>query len=78
MQEEEKDKQETQEDVTIPQMVKDVRVGRMSRRRLITALGTPGISAVGVGAIVAACVQQQSSKAAPHVNQNDDARNGST
>ena len=72
MQEEEKDKQKTQEDVIIPQMVEDVRVGKMPRRRLITALTALGISAVGVGAVVAATEHVQNSKAVPHVNQNDD------
>ena len=71
MQEEEKDEQETREDVTIPQMVEDVRVGRMPRRRLITVLSALGISAVGVGAVVAATEFQQNSKAVPRVNQND-------
>src|SRR6266852_6762538 len=63
--------QEVQVDMTIPQMVEDVRVGRMSRRRLIIALTALGISTSGVGAIVAAAAQQQSSKAIPHVQQND-------
>ena len=71
MPEKEKDEQEMQEDVTIPQMVEDVRFGRMPRRRLITALSALGISAVGVGAVVAATEFHQNSKAAPHVNQND-------
>lgn len=71
MPEEEKDEQETHEDVTIPQMVEDVRVGRMPRRRLITALSALGISAVGVGAVVAATEFHQNLKAVPHVNQND-------
>lgn len=74
MQEEEQEKQEEQVDMTIPQMVEDVRVGRMSRRRLITALTALGISTVGVGAIVAAAAQQKSSKAIPHVQQNDNAQ----
>lgn len=72
MQEEEKAEQKTQEDVTIPQMVEDVRVGKMPRRRLITALTALGISAVGVGAVVAATEHAQNSKTVPHVNQNDD------
>ncbi len=71
---EEQEKQEEQVDMTIPQMVEDVRVGRMSRRRLITALTALGISTVGVGAIVAAAAQHQSSKAIPHVHQNDNAQ----
>jgi steroid delta-isomerase-like uncharacterized protein len=72
MQEEEKDKQEIQEDVTIPQMVEDVRVGKMPRRRLIRALTALGISAVGVGAVVAVTEHQLTSKAVPHVHQHDD------
>jgi steroid delta-isomerase-like uncharacterized protein len=68
MQEEENDRQEG---VTIPQMVEDVRAGKIPRRRLITSLTALGISAVGVGAIVAATAQQQNSKAVPHVHQND-------
>ena len=71
MQEEEKDKQNTQEDVSIPQMVEDVRLGKMPRRRLIAALSALGISAVGVGAVVAATELQQKPKGAPHVNQDD-------
>ena len=65
MQQEENDKQE---DVTIPQMVEDVRVGKMPRRRLIAALSALGISAVGIGAVVAATELQQKPKAVPHVN----------
>ena len=67
---EENDKQETQADVTIPQMVEDVRVGKMPRRRLIKALSALGISAVGVGAVIAASEQQQKAKTVPHVQQN--------
>lgn len=48
----------------IPQMVEDVRKGRMTRRRLMTTLTAMGISTVGVGAIVAAAVQQQTSASA--------------
>jgi steroid delta-isomerase-like uncharacterized protein len=61
--------QAVQEDVTIPQMVEHVRNGKMSRRRLITALTALGISATGVGAIVAVAQRQQASKAIPHVDQ---------
>jgi steroid delta-isomerase-like uncharacterized protein len=64
--------QESQEDVTIPRMVEDVRAGKMQRRRLIAALTALGISAAGVGAIVAATEHQQHPQAAPHVNQQDD------
>jgi steroid delta-isomerase-like uncharacterized protein len=38
----------------IPQMVDDVRQGKMPRRRLILALAALGISAAGISAIVAA------------------------
>jgi steroid delta-isomerase-like uncharacterized protein len=68
MQEEEREKQE---DVVIPQMVEDVRAGKMSRRRLITALTALGLSTGGVGAIVAVTSQRQSPKAIPNVHQND-------
>lgn len=72
MQEEQQEKQEIQDDVTIPQMVEQVRRGKMPRRRLVAALTALGISAVGIGAVVAAAEHQQHSKAAPHVNQNED------
>ena len=65
------EKSDVQEDVTIPQMVEDVRVGKMPRRRLITALTALGISTVGIGAAVAATELQQKSKAVPHVNQDE-------
>lgn len=42
------------DEFTIPQMVDAVRSGKFSRRRLIKALGALGISAGGIGAIVAA------------------------
>jgi len=46
-------------------MVEDVRQGRMTRRILLTTLTAMGISTAGVGAIVAAAVQQQTSAPAP-------------
>lgn len=55
-------------EATIPQMVEDVRRGKMTRRRLMTTLTALGISTVGVGAIVAAAVQQQSSAPAPQTS----------
>ena len=45
---------EQEEQDKIPQMVDDVRAGKMPRRRLINALTAMGISAAGVGAIAAA------------------------
>ena len=74
MQEEEKEKQEAQENVTIPQMGEDVRAGKMSRRRLIAALTALGISAVGVVAVAAAAEHHQGSNPVPQVNQNDHAQ----
>jgi steroid delta-isomerase-like uncharacterized protein len=68
---EEQDKQEIQDDVTIPQMVEDVRGGKMPRRRLIALLTALGISSIGVGAVVAASEQKPGSKAMPHVQQNE-------
>lgn len=51
-------------EVTIPRMVDEVRAGKMTRRALVTTLTAMGISAVGIGAIVAATMQQQT-----HVSQ---------
>ena len=42
------------EQYIIPQMVDDTRAGKLSRRHLILALTTLGISTAGIGAIVAA------------------------
>ena len=52
------EEEQAEENVTIPQMVEDVRVGKMPRRHLISTLTAMGISTVGVGAIVAATAQQ--------------------
>src|SRR5437868_4307685 len=43
-----------QEEYTIPQMVEDVRAGKMARRQFMKRLTTLGLTATGVGAIVAA------------------------
>lgn len=43
-----------EEQPTIPQMVDDVRAGKMPRRKFIKALTAMGISTAGVGAIAAA------------------------
>lgn len=51
------------EEYTIPQMVEDVRTGKMPRRHFMKKLTTMGISTVGVGAIIAA-VSSSSSAAA--------------
>jgi hypothetical protein len=43
-----------EEEYTIPQMVEDVRTGKMPRRHFMKKLTTMGISTVGVGATNAA------------------------
>ena len=43
-----------EEEYTIPQMVEDVRAGKMARRQFMKRLTTMGITAAGIGAIVAA------------------------
>jgi len=65
------EEEQAEENVTIPQMVEDVRFGKMPRRHLISTLTAMGISAVGVGAIVAATAQQHRPHAVPAINQND-------
>lgn len=59
---------------TIPQMVEDVRAGKMPRRHFVKTLATMGISAAGVGAIAAAASRQFASKPIPPVNSGDDAQ----
>jgi steroid delta-isomerase-like uncharacterized protein len=53
-----------QEEYTIPQMVEDVRAGKMLRRHFVKRLTTMGLTAAGVGAIVAA-VSSSSAVATP-------------
>jgi steroid delta-isomerase-like uncharacterized protein len=53
-------------EATIPQMVDDVREGKLTRRSLITILTGMGISVVGVGAIAAAASQQHAAKPVSH------------
>ncbi len=43
-----------EKEYTIPEMVEDVRAGKMPRRHFMKKLTTMGISTVGVGAIIAA------------------------
>lgn len=51
-----------QEQILIPQMVDEVREGKVSRRRLILALAALGISAAGISAIVAAASHPMTAK----------------
>lgn len=60
---------------TIPQMVEDVRTRKMSRRKLITILTAMGISAGGVGAIVAATEQMKSQHASVKSSQQNSKQN---
>jgi steroid delta-isomerase-like uncharacterized protein len=54
------------EEFTIPEMVDEVRAGKMQRRQFIKRLTLMGVSAAGVGAIVAAAASRQfDTKAVP-------------
>lgn len=66
---------------TIPEMVDDVRAGKMDRRALIKRLTIMGISAAGAGAIAAVAARQVAARMAPvqgdnnavqHMQQHDD------
>lgn len=50
---------------TIPEMVDDVRAGKMDRRALIKRLTIMGISAAGAGAIAAVAARQVAARMAP-------------
>jgi steroid delta-isomerase-like uncharacterized protein len=60
----------------IPQMVDDVRAGKMPRRRFVLALAALGISAAGISAIVAAASRpmtpRQSTPPSPYEQQHID------
>lgn len=56
------------EEKNIPEMVDEVRAGKMPRRNFIKALTTLGISTVGIGAITAAVARPFISKPTPVVN----------
>jgi steroid delta-isomerase-like uncharacterized protein len=59
---------------TIPQMVDEVRAGKLPRRQFMRRLTAMGVSSVGVGAIVAAAVVSPSSEApAAKVNVSENA-----
>lgn len=57
-----------QEEKTIPQMVDDVRAGKMDRRNFMKTLTVMGISAAGVGAIAGAIARPFISRPAPVVD----------
>jgi steroid delta-isomerase-like uncharacterized protein len=56
-----------QEEHTIPEMVDDVRAGKMDRRTLIKSLTLIGLSAVGAGVIAEVAARQIASHAAQSV-----------
>lgn len=58
-----------EEEYNIPEMVDEVREGKMQRRQFMKRLALMGVSAAGVGAIVAAATSRQfPSNQAPHGN----------
>ncbi|HLZ61733.1 MAG TPA: ester cyclase [Ktedonosporobacter sp.] len=65
---------EQEKEMLIPQLVDEVRSGKLPRRQLMKKLTAMGISTVGVGAIVAATVVTPSSEASTaRVNVTEDA-----
>ena len=61
-----------EEEYTIPEMVDDVRAGKMQRRQFMKRLTVMGVSAAGVGAIVAAAASRQfASQPVPQGNLQD-------
>src|SRR5947199_10753386 len=66
--------EEYTEENTIPEMVDDVRAGKMNRRTLIKRLTLMGLSAAGAGAIAAVAARQLSSHGAQPVNGDNNAQ----
>lgn len=62
-----------EEQPTIPQMVDDVRAGKMPRRKFIKALTAMGISTAGVGAIAAAAASPSTSASFHQVHAHENA-----
>lgn len=61
-----------EEEYTIPEMVDEVREGKMQRRQFMKRLTLMGVSAAGVGAIVAAAASRQfATKPVPQGNLQD-------
>ncbi len=50
------------EQITIPELVDEVRAGKMNRRELMKALAVMGVSAVGAGAIAAVAINRLSAQ----------------
>jgi steroid delta-isomerase-like uncharacterized protein len=55
-----------EEEYTIPQMVEDVRIGKMPRRNFIKRLTTMGLSAAGISAIIASASPPSTRQPAPN------------
>jgi len=66
--------QEQEKESTIPEMVDDVRAGKMDRRTLIKNLTLMGISAAGAGAIIAVAARQIASNFTHHVTGDSNAQ----
>lgn len=64
---------EQEKDVIIPKLVDDTRAGKLPRRQLMKKLTAMGVSAAGVGAIVATATIPSSAMPTPKVNVGDDA-----
>jgi steroid delta-isomerase-like uncharacterized protein len=62
-----------QEETNIPQMVDEVRSGKLPRRQLVKTLTAMGISTAGVTAVVATAADTSVAKSAPKVNVTEDA-----
>ena len=61
-----------EEENTIPEMVDEVRAGKMQRRQFMKQLTLMGVSAAGVGAIAAAAASRQfATKTVPQANLHD-------
>jgi steroid delta-isomerase-like uncharacterized protein len=57
-----------EEEYTIPEMIDEVRTGKMRRRQFMQRLTLMGISAAGIGAIAAAASRRFNSKPVPQEN----------
>lgn len=62
------------EEQTIPELVDEVRAGKVTRRQLIKRLTIMGVSAAGAGAIAAVAMRQLTSRAVPAVPGDRNAR----
>jgi steroid delta-isomerase-like uncharacterized protein len=64
--------QEQEKELTIPEMVDDVRTGKMDRRTMMKTLAIMGISAAGAGAIAAVAARQLTASFTQHMNGDSD------